>query len=239
MPDASRQSPPDEQDASMDTILASIRRIIMEDEAGAQGGDGAGKDADDELMVLQPSMIVETSAHAMPEPSPGPLSMTTPERNAALSAADLAAALFDDPEPPPSKPVPAPVAVAPPPVAPEPVLESVPVPVVAVAPPPSAAVPAEPPVAETPFVEPVAAEPLLAPAASLAAAQALASLEEAMRPEPPPPAGPRLLRSGGPTLEDMVREELRVQVKDWLDANLPALVERLVAQEIGRLVKRG
>ena len=43
---------------------------------------------------------------------------------------------------------------------------------------------------------------------------------------------------GGPTLEDMVREELRPLLKTWLDTNLPALVERLVRAEIERVVGR-
>lgn len=43
---------------------------------------------------------------------------------------------------------------------------------------------------------------------------------------------------GGPTLEDMVREEMRPLLKEWLDTNLPGLVERLVRAEIERLVNR-
>ncbi len=35
----------------------------------------------------------------------------------------------------------------------------------------------------------------------------------------------------------MVREELRVQLKDWFDAHLPEMVERLVREEIERLVR--
>ena len=35
---------------------------------------------------------------------------------------------------------------------------------------------------------------------------------------------------GGPTLEDIVREEMRPMLKAWLDKNLPPLVERLVAR---------
>jgi cell pole-organizing protein PopZ len=46
------------------------------------------------------------------------------------------------------------------------------------------------------------------------------------------------VRSGGPTVEDIVREELRPLLKSWLDANLPALVERLVRAEIDRVVGR-
>jgi cell pole-organizing protein PopZ len=43
---------------------------------------------------------------------------------------------------------------------------------------------------------------------------------------------------GGPTLEDMVREELRPLLKQWLDAHLPEMVERLVRAEIERVMHR-
>ncbi len=46
------------------------------------------------------------------------------------------------------------------------------------------------------------------------------------------------VHSGGPTIEDLVREELRPLLKDWLDTNLPPLVERLVRAEIERVVGR-
>jgi uncharacterized protein len=39
------------------------------------------------------------------------------------------------------------------------------------------------------------------------------------------------------TLEDLVRELLRPLLKSWLDDNLPQLVERLVRDEITRLVR--
>jgi cell pole-organizing protein PopZ len=44
---------------------------------------------------------------------------------------------------------------------------------------------------------------------------------------------------GGPTIEDVVREELRPLLKEWLDTHLPPLVERLVRAEIERVVGRG
>ena len=47
-------------------------------------------------------------------------------------------------------------------------------------------------------------------------------------------AKPAGIRSD-PTLEAVVREMLRPMLKDWLDAHLPELVERLVAREIERL----
>ena len=43
---------------------------------------------------------------------------------------------------------------------------------------------------------------------------------------------------GGPTIEDLVREEMRPLLKLWLDQNLPPLVERLVRAEIERVVAR-
>jgi uncharacterized protein len=39
------------------------------------------------------------------------------------------------------------------------------------------------------------------------------------------------------TLEDMVRELIRPMLKTWIDENLPPLVERLVREEITRLVR--
>ena len=40
------------------------------------------------------------------------------------------------------------------------------------------------------------------------------------------------------SLEEIVREEVRPQLKGWLDAHLPAIVERLVRAEIERVVAR-
>jgi hypothetical protein len=40
------------------------------------------------------------------------------------------------------------------------------------------------------------------------------------------------------TLEDLVKSLLRPILKEWLDENLPPLVERLVEKEIARLVGR-
>jgi hypothetical protein len=39
------------------------------------------------------------------------------------------------------------------------------------------------------------------------------------------------------TLEDMVLDLMRPMLKDWLDEHLPTLVQRLVQDEIGRLVR--
>lgn len=44
--------------------------------------------------------------------------------------------------------------------------------------------------------------------------------------------------AGSDTLEGMVRDMLKPMLKDWLDANLPEIVERMVAQEVARISGR-
>ncbi len=44
--------------------------------------------------------------------------------------------------------------------------------------------------------------------------------------------------NGGRTLEDMVIELMRPLLKDWLDKNLPATVDRLVQKEIERISRK-
>ncbi len=46
------------------------------------------------------------------------------------------------------------------------------------------------------------------------------------------------VQRGGPTIEDLVRIEIRPLLKEWLDTHLPSLVERLVRAEIERVVGR-
>lgn len=41
--------------------------------------------------------------------------------------------------------------------------------------------------------------------------------------------------AGSAALEQLVRETIRPMLKDWLDANLPAIVEAMVAREIERI----
>lgn len=42
----------------------------------------------------------------------------------------------------------------------------------------------------------------------------------------------------GVTIEDLVREEVKPVLKAWLDTHLPSLVERVVRAEIGRVIDR-
>jgi len=50
-----------------------------------------------------------------------------------------------------------------------------------------------------------------------------------------PPARPQIVRSGETSLEGLVREMMRPMLAQWLDANLPEIVERLVKAEIARI----
>lgn len=45
--------------------------------------------------------------------------------------------------------------------------------------------------------------------------------------------------TGDRSVEDVTRELLRVMLKQWLDDNLPAMVERLVREEIERVARTG
>ena len=88
-----------------------------------------------------------------------------------------------------------------------------------------------------PALEPTApgveASQLVAPAAAAAAAASVGNMIRTL-------AADRAVQvhSGGPTIEDMVRAELRPLLKEWLDSNLPGVVERVVRVEIERVLGR-
>jgi uncharacterized protein len=139
----------------MEDILASIRRILSEDEAPAAAAQPpSAQPAHDDILVLDPAMIV-------PEPAPHE---AAPES-----------------EPPPT----------------------------------AARLPS-----------------LVEPEAAAATATSVGSLVRTLMERS------TQVRSGGPTIEDIVREEIRPLLKEWLNANLPLLVERLVRAEIERVVGR-
>jgi len=74
--------------------------------------------------------------------------------------------------------------------------------------------------------------PLIARAVREAMQENLAAL--AMLAEPG--ARPQIVRSGETSLEGLTRDLLRPMLAEWLDANLPAMVERMVQAEIARIV---
>lgn len=78
--------------------------------------------------------------------------------------------------------------------------------------------------------------PLIADNAASSISESLAALAVMAEPR----AAPQIVRSGETSLEGLVREMLRPALAEWLDKNLPPLVEKLVATEIARIVgKKG
>jgi uncharacterized protein len=65
---------------------------------------------------------------------------------------------------------------------------------------------------------------------SVSSLSALAAAVDTHRRAVDPSIGPR-------TIEDLVKEVMRPMIKEWLDNNLPALVERMVGREIERLTR--
>jgi cell pole-organizing protein PopZ len=72
---------------------------------------------------------------------------------------------------------------------------------------------------------------LIGPNAAAAATSALTSLVQAVDAS----RGGTPIGHGNRTIEDLVKDVMRPMIKDWLDTNLPRLVERLVRKEIERL----
>jgi cell pole-organizing protein PopZ len=172
----------------MEDILASIRRILAEEEGAAPATPALAADVDDGVLQLDASMMLADPI-ALPDASPVPA-------------------------PPPSvlaSPVPAPQA-APVPAAPSLVHAT--------------SVPPEPLTAPS-------GSSLMAPEAAAATATSVGSLVRTLTAE-----RATQVYSGGPTIEDLVRAELRPLLKQWLDTNLPSMVERLVRAEIERVVGR-
>lgn len=78
---------------------------------------------------------------------------------------------------------------------------------------------------------PVEAETIVSHASEAATRTSLAALSSLLVKPSEPEAAEN-------TLEGLVREMLRPMMKDWLDANLPRLVEGMVAKEIARITGR-
>lgn len=179
-------------DPSMEDILASIRRILNEDEPAADALSGAAP---------RPAPEAAPPVNAAPASGVPPAHPASPEADDVLV---LDASMMVEP---PSSPNP----------------ESSP---------PRTDAPAG---AASPAPERIAAatSPLVAPEAAAGVASSLGSLVRTLASE-----RTTSVRRDGPTIEDLVREELRPLVKDWLDRHLPPLVERLVRAEIERVVGR-
>lgn len=83
--------------------------------------------------------------------------------------------------------------------------------------------PIAPPVPETPPVPATPVDPILSDRVAEASREKLEALSRlVVKPQVP----------GSDTLEGLVREMLKPMLRDWLDENLPQLVEQIVSREI-------
>jgi uncharacterized protein len=180
-------------DPSMDDILASIRKIISDDEARAQ-------------------VSSQQAAHHSSRAS----AASPPETQAGAAGRDdvlMLTDLIEDAKPGVDEP---------------------PIPLPRIDPAHASEMP-------QPSVEPRAESSLVGPAVIGAATSAFARLNQAVQDSVPPPAAPDpgpAMSGNGKTVEDLVKEMLRPMLKEWLDRNLPPMVERYVEREIVRLTRR-
>ncbi len=207
-PGSGSSSLPGGSDPSMEDILASIRRILSEDE------NAGGKPA-------------EPARH---EP-------VTPVEPHSPEVFNLDASMIVDEQPQRSEPV-SPEGsrletVYPEPIRPEPFRAMPPEPPPAPPPAPAQQLAVSPQLGLSQPSPNASPDTLVAPAAAAAAAMSIGSLRRTLEMERQPSP-----RGAGITVEEMVREELRPMLKTWLDENLAPIVERVVRAEIERVVGR-
>lgn len=77
---------------------------------------------------------------------------------------------------------------------------------------------------------------LVSESSAAAARDSLNSLSEAAAEARPTPKPDMMV--GGGSLDAMVRDMIRPMLKEWLDANLPQIVEDMVADEIARIARK-
>lgn len=180
---------------SMEEILASIRRIIADDNnAPAQAGAAAAPAAE---AAAAPAAKQDAPAD---QPEAEVLDLTQPvePRAPEFKTIDGADVTFRE-EPRPSAPAPTPPAA-----------------------------PAKAPAAQAPAPSRGAAmkdQDLLSPTSAAAVSAAFNSLATTV------------LAENARTLEDLVKEMMRPMLKQWLEENLPGLVERMVRNEIERVAR--
>jgi uncharacterized protein len=227
------------QEPSMEEILASIRRIIADDEAKPAAAEkpaspaAAAKPA--VMKDIPPSAIAPapkpaaTPKPAPPPPAPEPAASNNQDEidamlaslDAATPEADIRPAqpeadvfeLTDEMALP--EPAPAPAAATFSKVEPQDDIEFT-----------EAKASRRQPAYEPPF-ESAPARPILSHSTVSAVESAFNSLANTV------------LSNNARTLEDLVKEMLRPMLKSWLDDNLPGLVERIVKAEIERVSRGG
>jgi cell pole-organizing protein PopZ len=227
----------------MEEILASIRRIIADDEAKPAAAEkpasalAAAKPA--VMKDIPPSAIAPAPKPAPPAPKPAPappppapepvVSNNQDDIDAMLASLDAATPEADirpaQPEPEAdvfeltdemALPEPAPAAATFNKVEPQDDIEFT-----------EAKASRRQPAYEPPFESAAPARPILSHSTVSAVESAFHSLANTV------------LSNNARTLEDLVKEMLRPMLKSWLDDNLPGLVERIVKAEIERVSRGG
>lgn len=220
-----------QQEPSMEEILASIRRIISED------GDEETAAAPEAEAEAAPDAVEEPEAVAEPDPEPEPAEEPAAEED----VLELTDEVQDDgtvvnlntgeaveDEETPEEFVEA--------LELDEEEEDVELEMVD-----AVEEPAEPEPEPAPVVQEQPAEVLAAEAAdrlvsedpamnSVTSLSALAAAVDTHRRAVDPSIGPR-------TIEDLVKDVMRPMIREWLDDNLPSLVERMVGREIERLTR--
>ena len=206
------------QEPSMEEILASIRRIIADDDGSKPAAKAEPK----------PEPPAAKASPKPPPPAAPAAAMGQDDIDAMLAGLDEPAA----PEPPPPPP---------PPPAPEPEPDVLELTEAMQAAPAFRKIDAqqdvvfeeaeEPPPPRRPDPPRPAPQAMTAesPIMSSATASAVDSAFNAL--------AHTVLVQNAKTLEDLVKEMLRSMLQHWLDNNLPTLVERLVRQEIERVAR--
>ena len=186
-----------EQEPSMEEILASIRRIISDDDKEMEAAAQENEEATEGEEELAGEEMV-----AMPEPEPEPVAaeVDDDDDDDILDLTDMEA---PDPEPlfeEQAYKEPEPEAIA-------------------------------PPVSPSPAPTPAPANLVSPPQAGEASGSFERLTEKLNEDYTELPIG-----NGAVTLEGLTRELVRPMLKEWLDQHLPMTVERLVREEIERLV---
>ena len=200
----------------MEEILASIRRIIADD------------DANKTAKPAGPAPVISTRPALPPAPPPPAAANTQDEIDAMLAKLDIRSADPPAPEPPASDVLDLTEEMAAPAASSQAAFRTIDA---------SSDVvftdrPSDPPVEPAPRIE----EPRRAAAtldAALISASTVAAVDSAFN-----ALAHTVIGQNARTLEDLVKEMLRPLLKSWLDDNLPGVVDRIVRAEIER-VSRG
>jgi len=180
------------QEPTMEEILASIRRIISEDDTPAEDAAETAQPEESPAPMAEQPMVAEVAA---PEPAPEPQAIAAaPEPEPIAEDEEEELELTEKVETHGDLDI--------------------------------YSAPAEPPAPVAPPQPLAPSAGLVSDQAALAAASSFGALSAAI-----------LMPKGDRTLEDVVRELLRPMLQQWLDDNLPTIVQTAVEAEVERIAR--